>query len=313
MVSQDPLLAEPDAPRRQQRSISDSRKLVENAAQQLARLRQEKLLRQALLSAAELPLPPEAGAAREIDGKSDAIAAQQSLTSRSSEPREESSATAWASARSTSQPYRDARSIADGGSGSDDDEQTSALTPLRPDQQEAARAAGLSACAPPASERASVTAAEDCDLDENEWSPGAGLVAPLDADPPRQLKRITKGNACRVATAPEQGYQTGTEAIALEDSSDDDWQAAVSNGISVSEPRKPLRRLQKAGSRAHASKVTAAEELVDLDLADGDDVAEALGAAMANLTVRLGQIVELRRCFGDQLAVPVVSLALNKK
>ena len=285
MASREPTTAEPDAPRqRPQRSISDSRHSTANAAQQLARLREEKLLRQALRSAALLPLPPDADAARDVnDSIRQAATATAASVPQATSPqlRAESSATAWASAQSTLETYRDARSAVDSGSDSAEDEQTSALTPLRPDQQEAVRAAGLTACAPAQSHAILPAPTEACRHDDEEWSPSAGAAVPLAAGPPRQLQRISKGGSRPTAAAPgaPQSSHPGLKSFPLEDSSDDDWQAAVSAGLGVAETRKPLRRLQKAGTVAQGGTAQAIVKPAS------DDAADALENAMAGLAV----------------------------
>ena len=279
MADREPSPAELDAQRRPQRGISNSRRVVESAAQQLASLPDEKPRRQALRLAAQLPLPSEDDAARDVKGHSEIATGPQSLSVHSSVPRDESSATAWASARSTSEVYRDAKSTVDSASDSDDDEQTSALTPLRPDQQEAARAAGLTAGAPVAGGGLPfVPTADQCNHEE--WSPSSAAAAPVNVDPPRQLQRISRGSARPLATAPvaEQSGRTNENAICLDDSSDDDWQAAGS-GICASETRKPLQRLHKAGTRAQRSEADVSDRPARSDAAD------ALGNAMASLTV----------------------------
>ena len=288
MASRELPAAEPDGTRhRSQRSISDSRQTVVTAAQQLARLREDKLLRQALRSAALLPLPPDADPASSDNDSSAAAAtaAAASVPQGSCQVREESSATAWASAQSTSETYRDAKSADDSVSDSAEDEQTSALTPLRPDQQEAAQAAGLTACAPSDTQATLPAPAEAWEHDDTEWSPSAGAAVPLVAGPPRQLQRISKGSSRPTADAPGAGQSShaGLKALLLEDSSDDDWQAAASAGLSAAQTRQPLRRLHQAGidalgSRAHASGKPAS-----------DDAADALENAMAGLAVRADQ------------------------
>ena len=277
---------EHDARRRPQRGISDSRRAVEGAAQQLARLRDEMLRKQALRRAAELPLPSEAEAARDSSGNAAAAPVPRCLSSRSSVLRDESSASAWVSARSASEAYRDARSSVDSGPDSDEDEQTSALTPLRPDEQEeesAARTAGLTSCASAACAPSGPASAERCDFDENEWSPGAGPAKPLDAGPPRQLQRINKGSGRPVSAAPvaEQSSHRGVQVINLEDSSDDDWQATANVAACAEDARKPLQRLQKAGIRAQHRQPD------DVGEPASNSVADALEDAMASLTVRL--------------------------
>ncbi len=288
MASREPTAAEPDAPRqRPQRGVSDSRHSTVTAAQQLARLRDDKLLRQALRSAALLPLPPDADAASNVNDSSgqaataSAASVPQATSSRSSQPHAESSATAWASAQSTSDTYRDARSAVDSGSDSAEDEQTSALTPLRPDQQEAARAAGLTACAPTQSHSTLPPPPEACEHDDKEWSPSAGAAVPLELGPLRQLQRISKGGSRPTAAAPgaQQSSHSGLTSFPLEDSSDDDWQAAASRGVSAAEARKPLRRLQKAGAMAQGGRAQASAKPAS------DDAADALENAMAGLAV----------------------------
>jgi len=291
MASREPTPAEADAPRqRSQRGISDSRHSTVAAAQQLARRREEKLLRQALRSAALLPLPPDADPASDVnDSAAQAATASasdpQALSWHSSQVRAESSATAWASAQSTSETYRDARSAVDSGSDSAEDEQTSALTPLRPDQQETARAAGLTACAPAESGSTLPAPPAACKHDDEEWSPTAAAAVPLVSGPPRQLQRISKGSSRPTAAAPGAPHSSrpGLESFPLEDSSDDDWQAPASAGLGVAETRKPLRRLQKAGTGAQGGRAQASGKPAS------DDAADALENAMAGLAVSADQ------------------------
>ena len=287
MASREPVGVEPDATRlRPQRSTSDSRQSVVTAAQQLARLRSEKLHRQALRSAALLPLPPDSDAASDVNGSSaEAVTASAASVPQSVSSHfrlgAESTATAWASAQSRSETYSDARSGFDSGTDSAEDEQTSALTPLQPDQQEAARAAGLASCAPAQIYSTLTAPAEVCEHDEEEWSPSTGPVLLQVAGPPRHLQRISKGTSRPPSAAPgaTQSSHAGSRALLLKDSSDDDWQAAASAGLSIAEARRPLRRLQKAGAAAQGSKPHSISRPAN------DNAADALENAMAGLAV----------------------------
>ena len=288
------LASEPDGRRRPHRGITENRKLIETASQELARLRAEKLRRQALLAAAEMPLPPDPNAAHALDARtgprSHPVASVAS--SQGSAQCEESSATAWVSARSSSGAYRDASSNVDGGSDSDADEQTSALTPLRTDQHEAARAVEPPPCGRSAETVLQASLPDNAMADEKEWSPGDDAVAPPRRSQPRHLQRISKGGRHTIQTParPTDAGQTGPLVVSLEDSSDDDWAIAASASGAAEDSKKPLLRLRKAGgSGAQPDKMaprTGGQPPVE-------DDADALGDAMSSLTVRLPQILSI--------------------